>query len=149
MLTLLDPPALGGGGGGEEVLCCAANTLPPDPGVGVGGKCAYSPGVFGADGVPFRAPSPNDGLYGVPTVAAVGNPEPGVCGESSDDERCGGGRGLAMCGLSPMPKPNDGLLGVPAEPSAGFGEPGNDGVYGLAEGRGLPGPNVPETGVPA
>ena len=152
MLTLLDIPDLGGGGGGTA--CCAANTLPPgapppyalaDPGVGVGGKCEYKLGVLGADGVPL--PFANAGLYGEPTVAAVGKPEPGVCGESSDDERCGGGmRGLAGFGLSP--RPYDALLGVPAEPSAGFGEPGNDGVYGLALGRGLPA-KVPDTGVPA
>ena len=131
MLVCLSPlNPLGGG----PPPCCCANTLPPpvaDPGVGVGGKCEYKFGVVGADGVP----TPCDGLYGVPAVAAVGNGETGVCGESIEER---------IPGDAPRPRPYDDDLCVEPE-GAAFGLPANAGEYGFGLGCGLP--NVPDTGV--
>ena len=133
-LSPLDP--LGGGpGGGGPPPCCCANTLPPpvaDPGIGVGGKCEYRLGVGGADGVPTAC----DGVYGVPAVAAVGNGDTGVCGESIEERTPGDG---------PSPSPYDAERGV--VPTGGaLPLPANaPGEYGLGLGCGLL--NVPDTGV--
>ena len=60
---LLAPLGGGGPAGGLPLACCCANTLPlgaaAEPGVGVGGKCAYKLGVLGAEGKPAPA---SDGL---------------------------------------------------------------------------------------
>ena len=121
MLACLSPlEPLGGG----PPPCCCANTLPaPVADPGVGGKCEYIFGVVGADGGLTAC----DGVYGDPAVAAVGNGETAVCGESIEER---------IPGDAPKPRPYDG---------GAFGLPANAGEYGPGLGCGLP--NVPDTGV--
>lgn len=80
-------------------------------------------------------PTVCDGVYGVPAVAAVGNGDTGVCGESIEERTPGDG---------PKPRPYDGDRCVVPDGGA-FGLPANPGEYGLGLGCGLL--NVPDTGV--